>query len=73
VALTPRPTAAAPVAAVTGRVTRADASGVWVTPLGHDQAHPLGPCRGLTPPAGAIACLVLTQEKPWVVAFEEVQ
>lgn len=33
---------------VTGRVVRSDSSGVWVVPLGGDNRHPAGPCRGAT-------------------------
>lgn len=43
-----RPGAPAIPRAMSGNVTRSDASGVWVTPQGEDQNHPSGPCRGAT-------------------------
>ena len=56
----------------TARVVRVDASGVWVALLGEPMEHPIGPCRGVVPPADAVVLLVHTQEAPWVVAYEEV-
>lgn len=40
-----------PVEVRIGVVTRADSSGVWVTPLDGDARSPLGPCRAATVPA----------------------
>lgn len=43
---------------ITARVVRSDAGGVLASPLGSDQRHPLGPCRGarylraITQPSG---------------------
>jgi len=39
-----------PPRATVANVTRSDSSGVWVTPLGGDENHPSGPCRGGTRP-----------------------
>ncbi len=70
-ALTVRPVAPQPQG-WTARVVRVDASGVWVALLGESMEHPIGPCRGITPPDDALVLLVHTQEAPWVVAYEEV-
>lgn len=56
----------------TARVVRVDASGVWVALLGEPMEHPIGPCRGITPPEDALVLLIHTQEAPWVVAYEEI-
>jgi hypothetical protein len=57
---------------ITARTTRVDASGVWVTPLGDDHRDQVwGPCRGIVPPAESVVLLIQTQERPWVVAYEE--
>lgn len=65
-----------PAGGITARTTRVDVSGVWVTPLGDDHRDQVwGPCRGVIPPAPevtpTVVLLVQTQERPWVVAFEE--
>ncbi|WP_369070013.1 hypothetical protein [Kineococcus terrestris] len=46
-----RPTAPAPAPVQTGRVTRSDSTGVWITTAGQSEAHPSGPCRGGHRPA----------------------
>jgi len=61
----------------TARVVRSDASGVWVAPLGSDQRHPIGPCRGAVDiagnplQAGVVVLLVNTSHGPWVAGYEE--
>lgn len=67
--------ARAPREPVTARVVRADPSADggarWVVPLGADQRHPIGPCRGgAGVPVGAVVLLVWTDERPWIAAWE---
>lgn len=55
----------------TGRVTKVDASGVWVVALGDDLRTPVGPCRGSSTISVDQVCLVVwTQERPWVFTAE---
>lgn len=56
---------------ITGRVTKIDADGVWVVPIGGDQRTPVGPCRGPSDiPLGTICMVIWTQERPWVFGAE---
>lgn len=56
---------------VTGRVTRVDAQGVWVVPVGGDLRTPVGPCRGPSDiPVGTVVMVIYTQERPWVFGAE---
>lgn len=56
---------------VTGRVTKVDAQGVWVVPIGGDLRTPVGPCRGPSDiPVGTIVMIIWTQERPWVFGAE---
>jgi len=73
---TPRPDPTPAPGGITARTTRVDVSGVWVTPLGDDHRDQVwGPCRGLVPPSPevtpSLVLLIQTQERPWVVACEE--
>ena len=77
----PARTPPAATTAFTARVVRSDTTGVWVTPLGDDQRHPIGPCRGAHAPdgaggwqqlpAGVLVLLVLTADGPWVAAHHQ--
>lgn len=56
---------------VTGRVTKVDAQGVWVVPVGGDLRTPVGPCRGPADiPVGTVVMVIYTQERPWVFGAE---
>lgn len=56
---------------VTGRVTKVDAQGVWVVPVGGDLRTPVGPCRGPSDiPVGTVVMVIYTQERPWVFGAE---
>lgn len=56
---------------VTGRVVKI-AGGVWVTPIGGDLRHPIGPCRGgVAAVVGDVVLLIFTQERPWIAQRED--
>lgn len=56
---------------VTGRITKVDAQGVWVVPVGGDLRTPVGPCRGPSDiPVGTLVMVIYTQERPWVFGAE---
>lgn len=60
----------------TAQVVRADASGLWVVPLGEDPSSPVGPCKGgytangTRVPPGALVALVLTDDGPWAIGVD---
>lgn len=54
---------------MTGRVTKVDADGIWVAPLGSDNRVPVGPCRGnALIGTGDVVLVVWTQERPWAIS-----